>query len=122
MNGAGLKSDAVKTNGVIVDSSPPLSSCSIQYGFNTLINADFEKDLSFGWTHNDPNLETDLAGGRYVSLEKDRFIEQTVVTSPQGKYRVTVAMRSGERSGQQSHLDVDMAGHHRQVGASVVQW
>ena len=115
VNGAGLTSAPVKTSGFTVDTTPPETSCAIAYGFNILLNSDFVQDLAFGWTHNDPMVETDNTGARYVLLEKDKFIKQTVVSSPLTKHRVTVLARSGELSTTQSHLNIDMPGHRQMV-------
>ena len=78
-------------------------------------NYDFSQNLSLDWRHNDPNVESDAIGDRYVSLEKDKFIEQSVITSPLTKYRVTIEARSGGMNTTQSHIDVEMPGHRQLI-------
>ena len=108
VNGAGLTSLPIKTNGFTVDTSPP-EQCSTTYGVNILNNYDFSQNLSLDWRHNDPIIESDAVGDRYVSLEKYKFIEQSVITSLLTKYRVTIEARSGGMNTTQSHLDVENA-------------
>lgn len=44
INGAGLQSDTIVSDGVIVDVSPPIAEGQIQFGPNIIINPSFESD------------------------------------------------------------------------------
>ena len=93
VDGAGLMSTAVKSDGVMVDTTPPLSASAIKYGAN-IINLQSEIDL-------DSTKNTDM--------------KKTFTTTPGKKYRLTVYTRPSQnkKSVSNSHINIELPSHNQ---------
>ena len=109
MNAAGLKSAAVSSDGVVIDSTPPLPLHKFQLGANLLKNPSFEEDApSSGTQEAIPKRWTGsgrvnlMASSSKITAQDKQtlvdvisgYIEQTVGTVKTKKYRVSFHVRS----------------------------
>ena len=105
-NGAGLKSDGVSSDGVVIDSTPPEVLHKFQLGPNLLKNPSFEEDIG---TREAVPKEWEGLGTCYVTASTDDvsapdgntfldvvsgYVNQTVATTKLTKYRVMFFARS----------------------------
>ena len=115
VNGAGLQSNGMRTDGVIVDTTAPMNASSIKYGFNLLLNPSFESDMDQGWIHKGVTVIKDTNGAMYIILKNKATVEQSVVTKPGSKYVVTLHTRPSQNGSAtaENHLAIEAPSHHQ---------
>ena len=109
VNGAGLKSATVSSDGVVIDSTPPLPLHNFQLGRNFLKNPSFEEDtpqpgtkeavpsewMGQGTLHLTSSTgDVGAQDGQTFLDVVSGYIEQTVATTEMTKYRVTFYVHS----------------------------
>ena len=127
VNGAGIKSESVKSNELIIDTTPPNMQCKIQYGTNLLTNPDFQEDLSVGCTFHPTGKVPQQSQKNTISLSFGESIQQTVQTSHHRKYQITILAQprhqnttknssligEGINFVKEAHLEVSLPNHNQ---------
>lgn len=100
MNGAKLKSAFASSDGVIVDTTPPISVNRLQLAKNIINNPNFVKGSSnnlTGWNESVGALiSTTCSLGQSCACLKNSAISQTLKVTEGHKYRVSVKLTSGK--------------------------
>ena len=117
-NGAGLKSAGISSDGVVIDSTPPLPLHKFKLGKNLLKNPSFEEDAPISGTQEafpqkwsgSGRVNVTTSSSKMVAQDKHTFvditsgyIEQTVRTVRTNKYRISFHVHSPNTSHFHSH-------------------
>lgn len=121
VNGAGMTSAPVKSNGLIIDTTPPVPGSYIRYEDNIIVNSEFDEDINTGWTADEVMVYTDdNTGETYARLDAPDVssLSQNVTTTVDTKYRLILTTRAHVTgtSSTVSFLAIDVKDNHQVIG------